>query len=180
MEAMQEGVVAGYPVKDVRVRVVRRLLPHGRLLRDGVQARGLAGHEGGSLSGRPGAARADHDYDLAVPEDSVGDVIGASTRAAGARWAWNLSGAGMTEIKAEVPMAELLSYAPDLRAITGGQGEFTMEFLRYEEVPGAPGGQGRRRVPRREGGRQGVGPRVQRRARSRSPKPGSCAWRGFL
>jgi elongation factor G len=34
-----------------------------------------------------------------------------------------------------VPMAEMLSYAPDLRSITGGQGEFTMEFLRYEEVP---------------------------------------------
>jgi elongation factor G len=44
-------------------------------------------------------------------------------------------GAGMTEIKAEVPMAEMLSYAPDLRSITGGQGEFTMDFARYEEVP---------------------------------------------
>ena len=42
---------------------------------------------------------------------------------------------GMTEVKAEVPMAEMLSYAPDLRSITGGQGEFTMEFLRYEEIP---------------------------------------------
>ena len=41
----------------------------------------------------------------------------------------------MTEIKAEVPMAEMLSYAPDLRSITGGQGDYTMEFLRYEEVP---------------------------------------------
>ena len=41
----------------------------------------------------------------------------------------------MTEVKAEVPMAEMLSYAPDLRAITGGRGEFTMEFLRYDEVP---------------------------------------------
>ena len=42
---------------------------------------------------------------------------------------------GMTEVKAEVPMAELLTYAPDLRSITGGQGEYTLEFLRYEEVP---------------------------------------------
>jgi elongation factor G len=42
----------------------------------------------------------------------------------------------MTEIKAEVPMAEMLSYAPDLRSITGGQGDYTLEFLRYEEVPG--------------------------------------------
>ena len=46
------------------------------------------------------------------------------------------SGAGMTEVKAEVPMAQMLSYAPDLRSITGGRGEFMMEFLRYEEVPG--------------------------------------------
>jgi elongation factor G len=42
----------------------------------------------------------------------------------------------MTEIKAEVPMAEMLAYAPDLRSITGGQGDYTLEFLRYEEVPG--------------------------------------------
>ncbi len=43
--------------------------------------------------------------------------------------------AGATQIKAEVPMAEMLAYAPDLRSITGGRGDFTMEFLRYEEVP---------------------------------------------
>jgi elongation factor G len=41
----------------------------------------------------------------------------------------------MTEVKAEVPMAEMLTYAPDLRALTGGQGDYTMEFVRYEEVP---------------------------------------------
>ena len=41
----------------------------------------------------------------------------------------------MTEVKAEVPMSEMLSYAPDLRSITGGQGEYTMDFERYEEVP---------------------------------------------
>ena len=41
----------------------------------------------------------------------------------------------MTAIKAELPMAELLGYAPDLRSLTGGQGDYTMEFLRYEEVP---------------------------------------------
>jgi elongation factor G len=41
----------------------------------------------------------------------------------------------MTEIKAEVPMAEMLNYAPDLRSITGGRGEYSMEFVRYDEVP---------------------------------------------
>ena len=42
---------------------------------------------------------------------------------------------GATEVKAEVPMAEVLDYAPDLRAITGGRGDYTMEFVRHEEVP---------------------------------------------
>ena len=52
-----------------------------------------------------------------------------------------LSGAGVfgvasrTQIKAEVPMSEMLTYAPDLRSLTGGQGDYTMEFERYEEVP---------------------------------------------
>ena len=51
----------------------------------------------------------------------------------------------MTEVKAEVPMSEMLTYAPDLRSITGGQGEYTMEFARYEEVR-PPRGEGRRRT----------------------------------
>ena len=46
-------------------------------------------------------------------------------------------------------MAEMLTYAPDLRSITGGRGDYTMEFLRYEEVPGAPRAEGRRRGARR-------------------------------
>ena len=50
----------------------------------------------------------------------------------------------MTEVKAEVPMAEMLTYAPDLRSLTGGRGDYTMEFVRYEEVPGAPRPEGRR------------------------------------
>jgi elongation factor G len=71
-----------------------------------------------------------------VPEDAVGDVIGDLNSRRGRPLGMEPVGAGMTEIKAEVPMAEMLSYAPDLRSITGGQGEFAMEFLRYEEVPG--------------------------------------------
>jgi len=73
---------------------------------------------------------------VSVPEDSVGDVIGDLNSRRGRPLGMEPSGAGMTDVKAEVPMSEMLSYAPDLRSITGGQGEFTMEFLRYEEVPG--------------------------------------------
>ena len=71
---------------------------------------------------------------LTVPEESVGDVIGDLNSRRGRPLGMEGVG-GVTEVKAEVPMAEMLSYAPDLRSITGGQGDYTMEFLRYEEVP---------------------------------------------
>jgi elongation factor G len=71
---------------------------------------------------------------VSVPEQHVGDVIGDLNSRRGRPQGMNPVGA-MTEIKAEVPMAEMLSYAPDLRSITGGQGDYTLEFLRYEEAP---------------------------------------------
>jgi elongation factor G len=72
---------------------------------------------------------------LTVPEEAVGDVIGDLNSRRGRPMGMEPAPGGMTEIKAEVPMAEMLSYAPDLRSITGGQGDYGMEFVRYEEVP---------------------------------------------
>ena len=72
---------------------------------------------------------------LSVPEDHVGDVIGDLNSRRGHPLGMEAVGA-MTEITAEAPMAEMLTYAPDLRSITQGQGDYTLEFLRYEEVPG--------------------------------------------
>jgi elongation factor G len=69
-----------------------------------------------------------------VPDESVGDVMGDLSSRRGRPLGTEAVG-GMTEVKAEVPMAEMLSYAPDLRSITAGQGEYTLDFLRYEEVP---------------------------------------------
>jgi elongation factor G len=71
---------------------------------------------------------------VSTPEDHVGDVMGDLSSRRGRPLGTEAS-AGMTEVKAEVPMAEMLTYAPDLRSLTGGQGEYTMDFARYEEVP---------------------------------------------
>jgi len=134
-EAMQRGAVAGYPVKDVRVR-----------LYDGsyhsVDSSEMAFKTAGVLAMRQALEAASPvllepimQVTIAVPEDAVGDVIGDLNSRRGRPLGMEPAG-GMTEVRAEVPMAEMLSYAPDLRAITGGQGEFTMELARYEEVPG--------------------------------------------
>jgi elongation factor G len=136
VEAMETGVVAGYPVKDVRVR-----------LYDGsyhtVDSSEMAFKVAGSLAMKQALEQAAPvllepimQVTVNVPEDAVGDVIGDLNSRRGRPLGMEPVGAGMTEVKAEVPMSEMLSYAPDLRSITGGQGEFTMEFLRYEEVPG--------------------------------------------
>ena len=135
LEAMQRGTVAGYPVKDVRVR-----------LYDGsyhsVDSSEMAFKTAGMLAMRDALASASPvllepimHVTIAVPEDAVGDVIGDLNSRRGRPLGMEPVG-GLTEVRAEVPMAEMLSYAPDLRAITGGQGDFTMDLARYEEVPG--------------------------------------------
>jgi len=134
-EAMVHGPIAGFPVKDVRVS-----------LYDGsyhsVDSSEMAFKLAGSVAMKEAMADASPALlepivlvTLTVPEDSVGDVIGDLNGRRGRPQGMEGAGA-MTEIKAEVPMAEMLTYAPDLRSLTGGQGDYTMEFLRYEEVPG--------------------------------------------
>ncbi|MDQ3936750.1 MAG: elongation factor G [Actinomycetota bacterium] len=135
VETMEKGIVAGYPVKDVKVR-----------LYDGsyhtVDSSEMAFKMAGSMAFREAAAQASPtllepimNVTVTVPEDSVGDVIGDLNSRRGRPLGMEPKGT-MTEVKAEVPMAEMLSYAPDLRSITGGQGDYAMEFARYEEVPG--------------------------------------------
>ncbi len=136
LEAMQTGAVAGYPVKDLRVRLYDgsyHTVDSSEMAFKvaGSQAMKQAMEEAGPVLLEPIMVAT-----VNVPEDAVGDVIGDLNSRRGRPLGMEPAGAGMTEVKAEVPMAEMLSYAPDLRSITGGQGEFTMEFLRYEEVPG--------------------------------------------
>jgi elongation factor G len=69
-----------------------------------------------------------------IPDEYMGDVIGDLSSRRG-KVLGSDSQQGITEIKAHVPMNEVLRYAPDLRSMTGGQGVFTMELTHYEEAP---------------------------------------------
>jgi elongation factor G len=135
VEAMSQGVVAGFPVKGVKVR-----------LYDGsyhsVDSSEMAFKMADSIAMKEALALAGAVLlepimlvTLSVPDESVGDVIGDLNSRRGRPQGMEPAGGGMTEVKAEVPMAEMLTYAPDLRALTGGQGDYTMDFVRYEEVP---------------------------------------------
>jgi elongation factor G len=133
-EAMRHGTVAGFPVKDVRVRLV-----------DGkhhdVDSSEMAFKVAGSMAFREAMEAADPvllepivRLTVSCPEDAVGDVIGDLNSRRGHPLGMEPKGAA-TEVRAEVPMAEVLDYAPDLRSISGGRADFTVEFDRYEEVP---------------------------------------------
>jgi len=135
LDAMQTGVVGGFPVKDLRVTVfdgsyhsvdsseMAFRLAAAAAMREALE-------QAGSVLLEPIML-----VTVSVPDDAVGDVIGDLNGRRGHPHGMEPVGSGMTDVKAEVPMSEMLVYAPDLRAITGGQGEFAMEFLRYEELP---------------------------------------------
>lgn len=133
-EAMEHGTLGGYPVKDVEVRLF-----------DGqhhaVDSSEMAFKICASMAFKEAMAEAEPvlrepivSLRIAVPEESVGDVIGDLSSRRGHPLGMEAK-TSLTEIRAEVPMAEVLDYAPDLRAMTGGRGEYSLEFARYEEVP---------------------------------------------
>ncbi len=134
-EAMESGVLAGYPVQGVRVRLFDGAFHSVDSSEIAFKLAGLQAMKQALEQADPVLLEPIMLVTLSVPEDCVGDVIGDLNGRRGRPQGMEPVGA-MTEIRAEVPMAEMLTYAPDLRSITQGQGDYTLEFVRYEEVPG--------------------------------------------
>jgi elongation factor G len=133
-EAMQHGPLAGAPVQGVRVRLV-----------DGshhsVDSSEMAFKIAGSMAFKNAYEQADPfllepimEVEVTIPDDTVGAVNGDLNSRRGRVQGMDSSG-GMTSIKAEVPMSEILTYSQALTSLTGGRGDYHMHFLRYEEVP---------------------------------------------
>jgi elongation factor G len=133
-EAMARGELAGAPVQGVRVTLV-----------DGsyhtVDSSEMAFKIAGSMAFKAAYEKADPvllepimELDVTVPDEAVGAVNGDLNSRRG-RLHGMEPAAGMTTIKAEVPLAELLTYSQSLTSLTGGRGDYHMQFLRYEEVP---------------------------------------------
>ena len=133
-ETAARGFLAGYPVVDFKVRVY-----------DGsyhpVDSSEMAFKVAGSLAFKkametlkPVLLEPIALVSVSIPDMYMGDIIGDLSSRRGKVLGSDSQG-GITEIKAHVPMSEVLRYAPDLRSMTGGQGVFTMEFDHYEEAP---------------------------------------------
>jgi elongation factor G len=133
-EAMRKGELVGAPVVGVRVRLVDGSYHN-------VDSSEMAFKIAGSMAFKQAVASADPvllepimRLDIAVPEENVGDVMGDMSSRRGRVLGMD-PGPGTTVIHVEVPMAEVLGYAPDLNSMTGGRGDYTMQLLRYDEVP---------------------------------------------
>ena len=133
-EAMLHGELAGAPVQGLRV-----------LLVDGsyhtVDSSEMAFKIAGSMAFKSAYEKADPvllepimELEVTTPDEAVGAVNGDLNSRRGRLQGMEPQG-GMTSIKAEVPMAEILTYAQALTSMTGGRGDYHMHFLRYEEVP---------------------------------------------
>ncbi|ORE88984.1 elongation factor G [Oceanococcus atlanticus] len=133
-EQMQNGVICGYPVVDVKVT-----------LYDGsyhdVDSNEMAFKIAGSMGFKEGARKAKAvllepimDVEVVTPEDYMGDVMGDLNRRRGVVQGMEDTPTGKT-IRAEVPLAEMFGYATDLRSMSQGRATYTMQFGKYNEAP---------------------------------------------
>ncbi len=134
IEAAQRGVKAGFPCVDFRAT-----LDDGSF--HAVDSSEMAFKIAGSLAFRKAVQEANPvllepimKVQITTPDEFMGDIMGDLNGRRGRVLGMDSAGKYQV-INAEVPMAEFLTYAPDLRSMTGGRGIFTMEFSRYDEVP---------------------------------------------
>ena len=133
-EAITSGVLAGYPVVDVKVRFFDGKSHEVDSSEMAFKIASIMAFKKGVRDASPIFLEPIMKIEIAVPEDHVGDVIGDLNGRRGR--ILGVESKGHTQIvKANIPMAEVLRYAPDLISMTGGKGSFTLEYSHYEEVP---------------------------------------------
>lgn len=134
-EAAARGVLAGFPLEDFTCTLL-----DGKF--HAVDSSEIAFKIAASIAFKEAAAHARPtlmeplmDIEISVPDETMGDVMGDLNSRRGRVQGMEPAGADQQMIKAQVPLAEVLTYAPDLNSLTGGRGTYTMEFSHYDEVP---------------------------------------------
>ena len=133
-ESMDAGALAGYPVVDVRVALVDGKYHPVDSSEQAFKTAGSIGFKAAMQDAKPVLLEPVMDVEITVPDDFTGDVMSDLNTKRARVQGMNPLG-GSTTIVAQVPQAEMLRYATDLRSITQGRGTYTMSFSHYEEVP---------------------------------------------
>jgi len=134
VEAMKEGVIAGYPFVDVRITLFDGSYHDVDSSEMAFKIAGSMGFKKGVMDCKPVLLEPIMDVNVVVPEDTMGNVIGDLNSRRGKVQGMTTQGNNQ-KVTAQAPLAEMLSYAPTLNSLTSGRGMYSMAFSHYEEVP---------------------------------------------
>jgi elongation factor G len=132
---MTGGYLAGYPMVDLRVTLYDGSYHDVDSSDMAFKIAASLGFKNAVEKAKPVLLEPIMNMDVTVPDECMGDVIGDLNSRRGKVLGMDTKGHSQV-IKSKVPMSEVLKYAPDLRALTSGRGEFHLEFSHYEELPG--------------------------------------------
>ncbi len=133
-EQMQNGVIAGYPVVDVKVALFDGTFHDVDSSEMAFKIAGSIGFKEGAAKAKPVILEPIMDVEVVTPEEYMGDVMGDLNRRRGILQGMDDTPMGKS-VSAHVPLSEMFGYATDLRSMTQGRATYTMEFLKYSETP---------------------------------------------
>jgi len=133
-EQMLNGILAGYPIEDVKVTLFDGSYHDVDSSEMAFKIAGSMGFKAGAIKANPVLLEPVMKVEIVTPEDYLGTVNGDLNRRRGILQGTDNSPAGKV-IRAEVPLSEMFGYATDLRSATQGRATYTMEFEKYNEVP---------------------------------------------
>ncbi|MDH3645541.1 MAG: elongation factor G [Gammaproteobacteria bacterium] len=133
-EQMRNGVIAGYPVVDVKVTLFDGSYHEVDSSEVAFKIAGSMAFKDGALKAKPVLLEPMMKVEVVTPEDYMGDVMGDLNRRRGITEGMDDAPAGKV-VRAQVPLSEMFGYATDLRSMSQGRATYSMEFHRYAEVP---------------------------------------------
>ena len=136
VERMTKGVIAGYPMVDVRATVFDGSFHNVDSSEMAFKIAGSLAFKKAALAARPVLLEPIAEMEVVIPEENVGDIIGDLNQRRGRVLGVDALGKSQV-VRCQVPLAEVLRYSSDLRSITSGRGQFTMKVSHYEEIPAA-------------------------------------------
>ena len=134
-ESLKDGFIAGYPMVHVRVALVDGKYHPVDSSSQAFETAARLGMKEAVILANPTLLEPIMTVEITVPDANMGDVNGDLNTKRARIMGMEQAGSGLQKITAQVPMAEMLHYATDLRSITQGRGSFRMELAQYEEVP---------------------------------------------
>jgi len=133
-EAMANGVLAGYPMVDIRATVVDGSYHDVDSNEMAFKVAGSMGFRKGCLEAKPVILEPMMEVEVVTPEDYMGDIVGDLNRRRG-RVLGMADRSGVKVVDAEVPLSEMFGYSTNVRSMSQGRATYTMQFKHYEEVP---------------------------------------------